>query len=63
MLFSGATDWDEVGRKTAALPRSNNTIWSPKRIAALTDIKVIFGIDYNNLFGTIPQNVPQVICL
>jgi hypothetical protein len=40
VLFSGATDWDEVGRKTAALPRSKNTIWSPKRLAALADVKV-----------------------
>ena len=42
VLFAGATDWDEVGRKTANLPRSKNTIWSPKRLAALADIKVTF---------------------
>jgi hypothetical protein len=40
VLFSGATDWDEVGRKTTSLPRSKNTIWSPKRLAALADVKV-----------------------
>jgi len=42
VLFTGATDWDEVGRKTTSLPRSKNTIWSPKRLAALADIKVEF---------------------
>ena len=41
MLFSGATDWDEVGRKTGALPRSENTIWRPMRPKALVDVKVV----------------------
>jgi alpha-tubulin suppressor-like RCC1 family protein len=42
VLFSGATDWDEVGRKTTSLPRSKNTVWNPKRLAALADVKVEF---------------------
>jgi len=41
VLFSGATDWDEVGRKTGALPRSENTIWRPMRPKALVDVKVV----------------------
>jgi len=41
LLFSGATDWEEVGRKTGALPRSENTIWRPMRLKALQDIKVV----------------------
>ena len=41
MLFSGATDWEDVGRKTTALPRSANTIWKPKRLAALKDVNVV----------------------
>lgn len=40
LLFTGATDWDDVGRKTAALPRSPNTIWSPVRLAALVDVQL-----------------------
>ena len=40
-MFSGATDWDEVGRKTGALPRSENTIWRPMRLKALVDVKVV----------------------
>ena len=40
LLFTGATDWDDVGRKTNALPRSNNTIWSPQRLAALEDVQI-----------------------
>merc|ERR1712110_844648 len=41
LLFSGATDWEEVGRKTGALPRSENTIWRPMRLKALQDVKVV----------------------
>lgn len=41
LLFSGATDWEDVGRKTTALPRSPNTIWKPVRLAALKDVKVV----------------------
>ena len=41
VLFSGATDWEEVGRKTATLPRSENTIWRPVRLQALVDKKVV----------------------
>jgi len=40
LLFTGATDWDDVGRKTNILPRSPNTIWSPVRLAALTDVEI-----------------------
>ena len=40
MLFSGATDWDDVGRKTNQLPRSPNTIWQPVKLAALEDVQI-----------------------
>jgi len=40
LLFTGATDWDDVGRKTGGLPRSNNTIWSPVRLEALEDVQI-----------------------
>lgn len=40
LLFSGATDWDDVGRKTNFLPRSPNTIWAPVRLAALSDVQI-----------------------
>merc|ERR1712021_92276 len=40
LLFTGATDWDDVGRKTNILPRSNNTIWSPVRLDALEDVQI-----------------------
>lgn len=40
LLFTGATDWDDVGRKTNTLPRSNNTIWSPVRLDALEDVQI-----------------------
>jgi len=40
LLFTGATDWDDVGRKTNTLPRSNNTIWSPVRLEALEDVQI-----------------------
>ena len=42
LLFSGATDWDDVGRKTGQLPRSPNTIWQPVRLAALEDVQIEF---------------------
>lgn len=41
VLFTGATDWEDVGRKATALPRSSNTIWKPKRLAALKDVNVV----------------------
>jgi len=41
LLFSGATDWKDVGRKAANLPKSANTIWRPVRLAALKDVKVV----------------------
>ena len=40
LLFTGATDWDDVGRKTNNLPRSNNTFYSPLRLAALKDVQI-----------------------
>lgn len=40
LLFSGATDWDDVGRKTNQLPRSPNTIWQPVKLAALEDVQI-----------------------
>merc|ERR1711884_915836 len=40
LLFSGATDWDDVGRKTNQLPRSPNTIWQPAKLAALEDVQI-----------------------
>jgi len=40
LLFCGATDWDDVGRKTGQLPRSPNTIWVPHRLAALENVQV-----------------------
>ena len=41
VLFSGATDWEDVGRKNGGLPRSSNTVWKPKRLAALKDVNVV----------------------
>jgi len=41
LLFSGATDWKQVGRKTQDLAKSANTQWSPVRLAALKDEKVV----------------------
>ena len=41
VLFSGATDWEDVGRKNANLSRSSNTVWKPKRLAALKDVNVV----------------------
>ena len=40
MLFTGATDWDDVGRKTNNLARSPNTIWQPMRLEALKDLEI-----------------------
>lgn len=40
LLFTGATDWDDVGRKTGGLPRSNNTIWAPVKIDALEEVQI-----------------------
>ena len=40
LLFTGATDWDDVGRKTNNLPRSNNTFYSPLRLAALKEVQI-----------------------
>jgi len=41
LLFSGATDWKEVGRKVANLSKSPNTQWKPVRLEALKDVKVV----------------------
>jgi len=41
VLFTGATDWEDVGRKTTALPRSANTVWKPRRLEALKDVDVV----------------------
>merc|ERR1711936_1288746 len=40
LLFTGATDWDDVGRKTGGLPRSANTIWSPVLLEALEEVQI-----------------------
>lgn len=40
LLFSGATDWKEVGRKAQDIVNSKNTQWSPVRLDALKDIKI-----------------------
>jgi len=40
LLFSGATDWKDVGRKTGDLPKSPNTQWTPVRLAKLKDVNV-----------------------
>jgi len=41
LLFSGATDWKNVGRKTGELSKSSNTQWSPVILAALKDITIV----------------------
>jgi len=41
VLFSGATDWEDVGRKNTNLTRSTKTMWKPKRLAALKDVNVV----------------------
>ena len=41
LLFAGATDWKFVGRKTGELSKSANTQWSPTRLAALKDVKIV----------------------
>jgi len=40
LLFTGATDWDDVGRKTNFLPRSPNTIYSPVKLDALEEVQI-----------------------
>jgi len=41
LVFSGATDWKDVGRKANDLAKSENTQWSPVRIAALKDVPIV----------------------
>jgi len=41
LLFAGATDWKLVGRKAGELSKSTNTQWSPTRLAALKDVKIV----------------------
>jgi len=41
LLFAGATDWEDVGRKGGNLTRSNNTFYKPKRLAALKDVNIV----------------------
>lgn len=41
LLFSGATDWKDVGRKAGDLAKSPNTQWSPVRLAALKGIPIV----------------------
>jgi len=41
LLFSGATDWKDVGRKAQNLPKSANTQWKPVILEALKDVKVV----------------------
>jgi len=51
LLFSGATDWKEVGRKTNELSKSANTQWSPVRLAALKDVPIVdVGVGSNSTF-------------
>lgn len=40
LLFTGATDWKDVGRKTNDLAKSENTQWSPVRLEALKGIPI-----------------------
>jgi len=40
LLFTGATDWKEVGRKSDVLSKSKDTQWSPVRLEALKDINI-----------------------
>ena len=35
VMFSGASDWNNIGRKANMLPKSANTKWKPVRLAAL----------------------------
>eukprot|EP00095_Tigriopus_kingsejongensis_P008691 maker-scaffold483_size159862-snap-gene-0.32 protein:Tk08691 transcript:maker-scaffold483_size159862-snap-gene-0.32-mRNA-1 annotation:"hypothetical protein BRAFLDRAFT_67459" len=44
LLFSGATDWEFVGRKAANLSRSKNTLWKPAVLKPLAEhsIRAIF---------------------
>lgn len=40
-MFSGATDWADVGRKGGNnLPRSPNTVWKPIRLENLKDLDI-----------------------
>ena len=39
LLFSGATDWKLVGRKSGDLAKSTTTQWKPVRLEALKDEK------------------------
>jgi alpha-tubulin suppressor-like RCC1 family protein len=41
LLFCGASDWSDVGRKSGNLPRSPNTIYTPMRLAALDDVRIV----------------------
>jgi len=41
LLFSGATDWSLVGRKSNELAKSANTQWKPVRLAALKDEQIV----------------------
>jgi hypothetical protein len=41
LLFSGATDWKLVGRKTGELSKSANTQWRPVRLEALKDVSIV----------------------
>ena len=41
LLFSGATDWKLVGRKTNEIGKSGNTQWTPVRLAALRDVNIV----------------------
>jgi len=41
LLFTGATDWKDVGRKSGELTKSEHTQWSPVRLAALKDVPVV----------------------
>jgi len=51
LLFCGATDWKEVGRKTNELAKSENTQWSPVRLAALQDVQIVsVGVGCNSAF-------------
>ncbi|CAB4068693.1 Protein RCC2 homolog,Protein RCC2 [Lepeophtheirus salmonis] len=42
LLFTGATDFEFVGRKAANLSKSEDTVWEPMRLAALAHIPVRF---------------------
>jgi len=51
LLFTGATDWKEVGRKSNELSKSANTQWSPVRLASLKDVPIVsVGVGSNSAF-------------